>query len=99
MKSSTTYKVSKIYILIQIIQIIFNHRYGLSSSQSTGNIYGGGYTTSPSSIISSSHIQSTSSWNQYIPPYIGNGANPTNYDPNISYAPYYHNLFAQQYYQ
>lgn len=41
---------------------------------------------------------SSSSWNPYPPANIGNGGNQTNYDPNMYYAPYYANLFAQQYY-
>jgi hypothetical protein len=59
--------------------------YGISSSQSTGNICGDEYPSS--------------SWNQYALANLGNSSNQTNYDPNIYYAPYYPNLFAQQYYQ
>ncbi|CAF2394653.1 unnamed protein product [Rotaria sp. Silwood2] len=73
--------------------------YGISSSQSTGNIYGSGYPSS-SSLIQPNDIQSSSpSWNQYASANLGNGGgNQTNYDPNMYYAPYYANLFAQQYY-
>lgn len=69
--------------------------YSLSSSQSTGNIYGGEYTSS-SSIITSNDMQFSSSWNQYTAPNIENGTNTTNYDPNFYYVPYYPNLFRQQ---
>jgi hypothetical protein len=72
--------------------------YGISSSQSTGNIYGGAYPSS-SQLIPSNDIQSSStSWNQYAAANLANGGNQTNYDPNMYYAPYYPNLFAQQYY-
>ncbi len=72
--------------------------YGISSSQSTGNIYGGGYQSS-STLIPPNDIQPpSSSWNQYASANLGNGGNQTNYDPNMYYAPYYPNLFAQQYY-
>ncbi|CAF1569806.1 unnamed protein product [Rotaria magnacalcarata] len=72
--------------------------YGISSSQSTGNVYGSAYPSSPS-IIPPNDIQtSSSSWNQYAPANLGNGSNQTNYDPNMYYGPYYANLFAQQYY-
>jgi hypothetical protein len=72
--------------------------YSLSSSQSTGNIYGGGYTPS-SSIIPPNDIQSSSSWSQYAAANLANSGNTTAYDPNMYYAPYYPNLVAQPYYQ
>jgi hypothetical protein len=71
--------------------------YGISSSQSTGNIYGGAYPSS-SQIITPNDLQSSPSWNQYATN-LPNGGNQTAYDPNMYYAPYYANLFAQQYYQ
>jgi len=76
--------------------------YGISSSQSTGNMYGGAYP-SASQLIPSNDIQSSSSsWSQYAAAAaaanLANGGNQTNYDPNMYYAPYYANLFAQQYY-
>ena len=72
--------------------------YGISSSQSSGNMYGGRYPSS-SSIIPANDIQSSStSWNQYAVANLGNNGNQTNYDPNMYYAPYYPNVFAQQYY-
>ena len=72
--------------------------YGISPSQSTANIYAGGYPSS-STLIPSNDIQSSSSsWNQYASANLGNGGNQTNYDPNMYYAPYYPNIFAQQYY-
>lgn len=72
--------------------------YGISSSQSTGNIYASGYTPS-SPLIPANDMQSSStSWNPYPAANIVNGGNQTNYDPNMYYAPYYANLFAQQYY-
>jgi hypothetical protein len=72
--------------------------YGISSSQSTGNIYGGAYSSS-SSLIPPNDIQSSpASWNQYAPANLANGANQTSYDPNMYYAPYYTNLLPQQYY-
>ncbi|UJR34956.1 hypothetical protein I4U23_027734 [Adineta vaga] len=72
--------------------------YGLSSSQSNGNLYGNAYPLS-STMIPSNDIQSSSgSWNQYPNPNLANGNTPTNYDPNIYYAPYYQNMLPQQYY-
>jgi hypothetical protein len=73
---------------------------------SPGNIYGTGYTSSSSAaaaaMIPSNEISSSSSsasWNQYSTANnLANGATTAAYDPNMYYAPYYANLFAQQYY-
>ncbi|CAF1627148.1 unnamed protein product [Adineta ricciae] len=66
--------------------------YALPSSQSTGNIYPSGYSSS----APPNDIQSPSaSWNQYLST---NGNNQINYDPNVYYTPYYPNMFAQQFY-
>jgi len=74
--------------------------YGISSSQSTGNIYGSAYPSSTQLIPSNDLQSSSSSWNQYAAAAnLPNGGNQTTYDPNMYYAPYYPNLFAQQYYQ
>ena len=67
----------------------------LPSSQSTGNIYPGGYLSSSSLIAPNDTQSSPSSWNQYAPANLGNGGDQTSYDPNMYYAPYYSNLFAQ----
>ena len=75
---------------------------------STGNIYGTGYTSSSAAaaaaaaMIPSNEIPSSSSpasWNQYAAANnLANGATAAAYDPNMYFAPYYANLFAQQYY-
>ena len=72
--------------------------YGMSSSQSTGNIYGTAYPSSASVLSSNDAQPSSTSWNQYTAANLGNGNNQTVYDPNMYYAPYYPNVFAQQYY-
>jgi hypothetical protein len=73
--------------------------YGLLSSQSTGNVYGSGAYPSSSIKIPSNDIQSSStSLNQYATANLPNGQNQSNYEANMSYAPYYPNSSTQRYY-